>query len=115
VGARYDTHHGLTNGVIFPYVLVYNKAVIADKIASIARALDLPSRTFSAVLDWILVLRAKFGVPHTLAELGVTEADAKAIAADAVNDPTASSNPRRLSQAEFEQLTLAAVRGDLGA
>ncbi|HJZ21630.1 MAG TPA: iron-containing alcohol dehydrogenase, partial [Bradyrhizobium sp.] len=24
VGARYDTHHGLTNGVMFPYVLVCN-------------------------------------------------------------------------------------------
>jgi len=99
----------------FPYVLVYNKAVIADKIPHIARALDLPSRTFSAVLDWILVLRATFAVPHTLAELGVKEADAKAVAADTANDPTAGSNPRRLSEAEFEQLALAAIRGDLGA
>src|SRR6266851_62492 len=114
VGARYDTHHGLTNGVIFPYVLVCNKTAIADKIPHIARTLDLPGRDFSAVLDWILALRKKLGVPHTLAELGVREVDVEAIAADAAKDPTAAANPRRLTEAEFEQLTLAAIRGDLG-
>jgi alcohol dehydrogenase class IV len=115
VGARYDTHHGLTNGVIFPYVLVCNRAAIADKIPHIARALDLSGRDFDAVLHWILALRKKLGVPHTLAELGVKEADAKVIAADAVKDPTAGSNPRQLSEAEFEKLTLAAIRGDLAS
>jgi alcohol dehydrogenase class IV len=115
VGARYDTHHGLTNGVLFPYVLVCNKAAIADKIPHIARALDLPGRDFDAVLAWILAFRKKLGVPHTLAELGVRQADAGVIAADAVKDPTASSNPRQLNEAEFEKLTLAAISGDLGS
>jgi alcohol dehydrogenase class IV len=114
VGARYDTHHGLTNGVIFPYVLVCNRTAIAHKIPHIARTLDLPDRNFSAVLDWILALRKRLGVPHTLAELGVKEVDVKAIAADAIKDPTASANPRQLNEAEFEQLTLAAIRGNLG-
>jgi alcohol dehydrogenase class IV len=115
VGARYDTHHGLTNGVVFPYVLACNRAAIAGKIPHIARALDLPGRDFDAVLEWILALRKKLGVPHTLAELGVKEADAGIIAADAVKDPTAGSNPRQLSEAEFEKLTRAAIRGDLSS
>jgi alcohol dehydrogenase class IV len=114
VGARYDTHHGLTNGVMFPYVMVCNREAIADKVPHIARALDLPDRDFEAVLAWILALRKKLGVPHTLGELGVKEADAKTIAKDAVKDPTAAANPRQLTEAEFEQLTLAAIRGDLG-
>jgi alcohol dehydrogenase class IV len=114
VGARYDTHHGLTNGVLFPYVMVCNRKAIADKIPHIARALDLPGRDFDAVLNWIMTLRKNLGVPHTLAELGVKEADAKTIAKDAVKDPTAGANPRSLTEAEFEQLTLAAIRGDLG-
>jgi alcohol dehydrogenase class IV len=114
VGARYDTHHGLTNGVVFPYILVCNRRFIEPKIASIARTLDLASREFAAVLDWILDFRKRLGVPHRLSDLGVKEADAKSIAADAVGDPTAGSNPRPLSQADFERLTLAAIRGDLG-
>jgi len=114
VGARYDTHHGLTNGVVFPYVLVCNRNAIETKFAPIARALDLPGRDFQAVLTWILDFRKKLGVPSTLAELGVKEADAKLIAADAVKDPTAGSNPRPLTEADFERVTLAAIRGDLG-
>lgn len=114
VGARYDTHHGLTNGVIFPYVMVCNREAIVDKIPHIARALDLPGRDFDTVLNWIMTLRKNLGVPHTLAELGIKEADAKTIAKDAVKDPTASANPRSLTEAEFEKLTLAAIRGDLG-
>jgi alcohol dehydrogenase class IV len=114
VGARYDTHHGLTNGVMFPYVMVCNREAIADKIPHIARALDLPGRDFDALLTWILALRNKLGVPHTLGELGVKESHARTIAKDAVKDPTAGANPRQLTEAEFEQLTLAAIRGDLG-
>jgi alcohol dehydrogenase class IV len=114
VGARYDTHHGLTNGVVFPYVLVLNRNSIAAKIATIARALDLPRRDFDAVLNWILDFRKRLCIPHSLGELGVKEADAGAIAADAVKDPTAGSNPRRLSAADFERVILAAIRGDVG-
>src|SRR5246127_2048325 len=113
VGARYDTHHGLTNGVVFPYVLVCNRSAIETRITSIARVLDLPSRDFAAVLAWILDFRKRLGVPHTLGELGVKESDAKHIAAAAVKDPTAGSNPRPLSEADFERVTLAPIRGDL--
>jgi alcohol dehydrogenase class IV len=114
VGARYDTHHGMTNGVMFPYVMLANREAIAAKMPVLARALALPRADFDAMLDWILALRKKLDVPHSLAEMGVMEADAKAIAADAVKDPTAAANPRPLSEAEFEALTLAAIRGDLG-
>ena len=83
-------------------------------MAAIARALDLPGRDFQAVLTWILDFRKKLGVPNTLADLGVKEADAKLIAADAVKDPTAGSNPRPLTEGDFQQVTLTAIRGDLG-
>ena len=31
VGALYDTHHGMTNGVFMPYVLVFNDKAIEPK------------------------------------------------------------------------------------
>jgi alcohol dehydrogenase class IV len=114
VGARYDTHHGLTNGVVFPYVLICNKTAIEAKMAAIARVLDLPGRDHDAVMAWILAFRKALGVPHTLGELGVKEADAKILAKEAANDPTAASNPRRLDETDFERVILAAIRGDLG-
>ena len=113
VGARYDTHHGLTNAVVFPYVMLRNRPAIEDKMDAVSRMLDLKGRGFTAVLDWVLELREALDIPKTLAELGVKEEDAAAIAADALNDPTAGANPIRFSAQEFEALTLAAIRGDL--
>jgi alcohol dehydrogenase class IV len=94
--------------------MLANRDAIAAKMPLLARALALPKADFDAVLDWILALRKKLDVPHTLAEMGVREADAKVIAVDAARDPTAASNPRALGEAEFEALTLAAIRGDVG-
>ena len=36
VGARYDTHHGLTNGVVFPYVMICNKPAIDARMDRVA-------------------------------------------------------------------------------
>ena len=36
------THHGLTNAVVMPYVLAYNAPVIGERLAALARYLDLP-------------------------------------------------------------------------
>src|SRR5258706_3986587 len=42
VGAWYGTHHGLANAVILPYVMLHNRAAIAERARVIARVLDLP-------------------------------------------------------------------------
>jgi hypothetical protein len=74
VGALYDTHHGLTNAVVMPYVLVFNRAAIEDRLTRLAAWLELPDPSFQSVLDWVLGLREKFDMPHTLAAMGVTDA-----------------------------------------
>jgi alcohol dehydrogenase class IV len=112
VGAFYDTHHGLTNGVVLPYVAAWNRPAIEDRLDLIARVLDLDGRGFDAVLAWLLDLRRRLGIPHTLAELGVEESRVAELASHAVRDPTAGSNPRPMTQADFEQVIRAAISGD---
>jgi predicted amidophosphoribosyltransferase len=41
VGSFFDTHHGLTNAVILPYVMVHNREAIADRMQVVSRLLDL--------------------------------------------------------------------------
>ena len=113
--ALLDTHHGLTNAVVMPYVLAYNRAEIGDKLAALARYLDLPDRTAAGVETWVLDLRRAIGIPHALADLGVSEADAARFAPLALADPSTATNPRALSEADFENLYLAAIRGELAA
>jgi alcohol dehydrogenase class IV len=42
-GAVLNTHHGLTNAVVMPYVLVFNRSAIDERMTALARYLDLPS------------------------------------------------------------------------
>jgi len=113
VGSVYDTHHGLTNAVFMPYVLVYNRPAIEDTGARLARWLNLPGGSFSAVLDWILELRTRFNIPHTAADLGVEESRLEELAAMAAVDPTASTNPVPIGQAEILEMYRSAMVGQL--
>ena len=92
VGALYDTHHGLTNAVFMPYVLVFNRKAIDEKIKRLAAYIGLKP-SFRAFLDWVLTLRESIGVPHTLAGLKVGDERLDEIVTMAVKDPTAAGNP----------------------
>ena len=112
VGALHDTHHGLTNAVFMPYVLVFNRPAIEERIGRLAAWLGLrPS--FVAFLDWVLALRAELGVPHTLAGLGVDDTNADVIARMAPQDPTAGGNPVPLDAAGARRIFDAALVGKL--
>jgi alcohol dehydrogenase len=93
VGAIYDTHHGLTNAVVMPYVLTFNRPVIDGKIRRLAAWLELPAPSFEGFLDWVLGLRRRLSIPHTLAELGVPDGRLDELAVMAAKDPTAGGNP----------------------
>ncbi|MCY1430798.1 1,3-propanediol dehydrogenase [compost metagenome] len=101
----------MTNAVFMPYVLQFNRPVIEEKIARIAAYLGLLPPGFEAFLDFVLELRAEIGVPHTLAELGVDDAQAELIAKMAVVDPSAGGNPRPLSEADTAAIFAAAMAG----
>ena len=112
-GAVLDTHHGLTNAVVMPYVLDFNRPAIEEKMAAVARYLDLPDPSFAAVLDWILDLRERIGIPHTLKDIGVDEPHAHRLAPMAAADPSSPTNPAPLDAANLEALYLRAIRGVL--
>ena len=112
VGSLHHTHHGMTNAVFMPYVLVFNRAAIEDKMARVAAYLGLKP-SFAGFLDWVLALREELKVPHTLAGLGVDDAHAAQIARMAPRDPTAGGNPTPLDEAGARRIFDAALAGKL--
>ena len=110
VGALYNTHHGMTNGVFMPYVLAFNRPAIEDKIVRLAAFLGI-SGGFDGFMKAVLDLRQKTGVPHTLAGLGVDTSKADLIAEMAIVDPTAGGNPVPLTKDGARQIFDAALRG----
>ena len=113
VGSLYNTHHGLTNAVYMPYVLVMNRPAIGDKIAYLSRVLGLEPG-FEGFQGWVLDLRKEIGIPHTLKELGLPDTSkADQIARMAIADPTAGTNPVPLTETNAKALFLAAFEGRL--
>jgi len=111
--ANLNTHHGLTNAVVMPYVLTWNRPVLDAKMARLAAFLDLPRHSFEGVLDWILELRRTIGIPQTLAGIGVREEHADAFAQQAFEDPSTGGNPVAMTPGKFAQLYRNCIRGVL--
>ncbi len=113
IGAVYDTHHGLTNAVVMPYVMQFNRKAIETKMVRLAAWLGLPDPSYQAMLDWVLALRMEVGIPHTLKELGVGKdrLDELSVAAEA--DPSTGGNPVPAGVAEMKQMFIASIDGRL--
>lgn len=96
VGAIYNTHHGMTNAVVMPPVLRFNRPAIESKIAAAAGYLGI-SGGFDGFYDYVLQLRTELGVPDKLSALGVGTDRIDEMAAMAIVDPTAGGNPVELT------------------
>ncbi len=112
-GAVYDTHHGLTNAVVMPYVLEFNRPSIEDRMAGLARYLGLDDAGFEGVARWILDLRDRIGIPHTLADIGVPPEAASRLAPMALVDPSSATNPIELTTPALRSLFENALQGRL--
>ena len=110
MGALFNTHHGMTNAVLMPYVLVFNRSAIEARIARLAAYCGI-TPSFDGYLAEILALRADVGVPHTIAEIGIARAQRETIIAMACVDPTAGGNPIPLDAAAVGALFDAAWEG----
>ena len=116
IGALYDTHHGMTNGVFMPYVLAFNRPAIEDRIARAAAYLGIKGG-FDGFAKAILKLRKELKVPHTLPDLikGLKmDARRKAeIAVMAVADPSTGGNPVKLTKKAAQTLLENTIAGKL--
>jgi alcohol dehydrogenase len=111
VGALLGTHHGLTNAVLMPYMLAFNRSAIEERLARLAGYIGLDDPSFEGFLDWIAELRQGLGIPHRLAELGVSQADVERIAIMAEADPSAGGNPLPFDAAAARAVLEAAMAG----
>jgi alcohol dehydrogenase class IV len=113
IGAVYDAHHGLTNAVVMPYVLEFNRQAIEAKMARLAAWLGLPDPSFKGVMAWVLALRKEIGIPHTLKDLGVGTDRLDELSVMAAADPSAGGNPIPIGAPELKQMFIACIEGKL--
>ena len=108
VGAIYNTHHGLTNAVVMPAVLVFNREAIEDRIARAAAYLGIDGG-FDGFLDYVIKLRKELGVPDKLSEIGVGTDRIDEMVKMALVAPTAGGNPVKLTEENTRELFAACI------
>ena len=103
VGAIFNTHHGMTNAVVMPAVLRFNRPAIEGKIGRLAAFLGIDGG-FDGFFDAVMNLRETLAVPDKLGALGVTPDKIPDMAAMAPKDPTAGGNPVALTEETAAEL-----------
>lgn len=107
LGGRTGLPHGLVNALILPHAMAFNEAAAADAARRIGAALGDPAGPAGA-LDR---LRARVGLPATLAECGVTAADVEAVALLSPENGNVAANVRPVSVDDARAILTAAVTG----
>ena len=100
----------MTNAVVMPYVLDFNRASIDYKMDCLAAYLGLQGG-FDGLKKWVLDIREEVSVPHTLEAFGIDDAQVERVCGMAATDPTAQTNPVELTPGAAEQIFAAAWQG----
>tara|TARA_Y100000996_G_scaffold197421_1_gene154808 strand:+ start:1201 stop:2361 length:1161 start_codon:yes stop_codon:yes gene_type:complete len=113
VNAQFNIHHGLSNAIFMPYVLTYNKNEIEDRIISVCDYLNL-NKDFNSFLNWILDLRKDLNIPHKISEvIDVSKINIKELSKMAYEDPSTSTNPKKLNVNDMEILYNHSISGEM--
>jgi len=92
IGAVHHTHHGTTNAVCMPAVLKFNADAIRDRFDAVSAFLGIEGG-FDGFCTYVDDLNASMGIPKSLSELGVENADLDALTDAALRDPSTGGNP----------------------
>ena len=114
VNALNNIHHGLSNAIFMPYVLTFNKNVIEKKIIKICEYLEFQNKTFDGFLNWTLNLRKRLNIPHKLTDvIEEDQIDIDRLSKMAIDDPSTSGNPKKLSLEDMKIMYQHSITGEL--
>ncbi len=107
LGGRTGIPHGTANGLLLAHAVAFNAAdpLLAGPLHRIGTALGDADDSTGAVDR----LRARIGLPAGLADAGVTEADIKAVAAQAPSNANVRANPRPVTEDDALAILRAAL------
>lgn len=118
VGAMTHTPHGAGVAALMPYVMTFNSAWCAPELAAIGQAMGLdgtgsPDEQATRTIDAVEQLFASVGIPRTLEELGVTEAQLPQIVEQSMGIARLiKNNPRPIDASSMAQLVEAGFTGN---
>ena len=114
INALNNVHHGLSNAILMPYVLTFNKDVIEQRIIKICEYIELKDQSFNGFIKWILDLRKKLNIPHKLSDvINEKDFDIDRLSNMALADPSTGGNPKKLTEADMKLMYQHSMIGKL--
>lgn len=110
IGAEYDTQHGLTNAIVLPVVLRFNLPGMEPKVRRMAEAMALEDSSVPGFIAGVERMLDEIGIPRALRDIGVPRDCSARIAAKALQDSAAATNPREASLDEVRHLVDIAIK-----
>ena len=110
VGAYHHLPHGLSNALLLPHCLDFNRIGCEPQLAIVAREFDA---TFTgqtgreaalAAIQAIRDLEEDIGIPSSMGDAGVTDEHFDAIVKDTFRSRNVSINPRRVTEEDIRQI-----------
>lgn len=114
LGSLYPVTHGVSNAVLLPYVLEYNKDIAFNKISDLYLFLDERDDHLSTyhkadiVIDKIRELNNRIGIPARLREIGVERKDFARLVELTFEGRSVYNNPKKVSAQDVYKLLEAA-------
>jgi hypothetical protein len=102
-----DLHHGYANGLMIDHALPFNIPSSAERFRVMAGVVGLKHASPEAFMDWLRELKARVGIPATLALAGVPR-DIDTLSDLAMQDTCHLNNPRPCTRDDFRQIFTAA-------
>ena len=99
LSTEFGMHHGTANAVVLPAVLEYNRTVVADRLAELARQFDR-----SDAVECVRELNRIAGIPSQLRDCGIPESALPMLAGKAVEDGCHQLNPRACTRDDLLDL-----------
>ena len=108
LSAHYDTPHGVACAMLLPIAMEFNKPVVVDRLADVARAMSVDTAGMSteeaadAAIAAVRQLSEDVEIPKTCA--GLVEGDLEQLASDAMADACFPGNPREADHDQVVEL-----------
>lgn len=100
-----DLHHGLANGIMIVAGMRFNQPVSASKMAIMAITVGAPDASADGFIAWLDGFRVQIGIPRSLREVGVSDAQVADLVKNALADACHTFNPRQpVTAGDFEKL-----------
>lgn len=110
MGSLHDIPHGVANAMLLPTIMEFNMPMCIEKYGIIARTMGVDTTGMTAeeaaqaACDAVKALAIRVGIPQHLTEIGITEENIPALAAQAITDVCTPGNPREVTEAEIVEL-----------